>query len=283
MPWHQSQRMKTFHGNMGHQEWLLVTWLCRGWRVEFCMSCQTNFGGPQLTSNGMDRVTILFLCCIWDRARCCWTLCWDTSGTRSCQQTPPIFTNKQCLPCLAGFWCLRSQPFWYLLKVYIDDYIGLAIPTSKQILDHVEYGVICGMHDVLPSDSKETDWSHRAKIIVDQWWCMGNFEGASGVCCWMAHITLCCYHRESKLHFLLQSQLGCGPCKKHFVSPFWLWHSVPSYTKSTVFISITAGKGLVSPFYTIMREDHLLSFSNVMQGYNKSYRTASSTLPPVKV
>jgi len=38
----------------------------------------------------------------------------------------------------------------YLLEVYEDDFISLAIPTSQEQLDHVARGVLQGIHDVFP-------------------------------------------------------------------------------------------------------------------------------------
>jgi hypothetical protein len=35
--------------------------------------------------------------------------------------------------------------------------MGLAIPTSRQVLDHVANGVMCGIHDVFPADKDEAN------------------------------------------------------------------------------------------------------------------------------
>ena len=45
-----------------------------------------------------------------------------------------------------------TTPLRYLVEVYVDDYIGLAIPTTKRQLDHVANGVMCGIHDIFPPD-----------------------------------------------------------------------------------------------------------------------------------
>ena len=41
--------------------------------------------------------------------------------------------------------------------VYVDDCIGLAITTSKQILDHVVNGVLHYIHNIFPSNPNETE------------------------------------------------------------------------------------------------------------------------------
>ena len=43
----------------------------------------------------------------------------------------------------------------YLLEVYMDDYIKLAIPTSRQQLQHSSNAVMYGIHDVFPPKIKE--------------------------------------------------------------------------------------------------------------------------------
>ena len=43
----------------------------------------------------------------------------------------------------------------YLLDVYMDDYIGLAIPNSRLQLRHSSNAVMYGIHDVFPPDTKD--------------------------------------------------------------------------------------------------------------------------------
>jgi hypothetical protein len=44
------------------------------------------------------------------------------------------------------------QQLRYLVEVYVDDFIALAIPTSQQQLVHVGRGVLHGIHDIFPAD-----------------------------------------------------------------------------------------------------------------------------------
>ena len=39
-------------------------------------------------------------------------------------------------------------PLKYLVYVYVDNFIGLAILTTKQQLNHVTNDIMCGIHDV---------------------------------------------------------------------------------------------------------------------------------------
>jgi hypothetical protein len=42
--------------------------------------------------------------------------------------------------------------FQYLLEVYVDDFVSLVIPTSREQLLHVSTGTMMGIHDVFPAE-----------------------------------------------------------------------------------------------------------------------------------
>ena len=43
-----------------------------------------------------------------------------------------------------------SDDLRYVIDVFVDDCIGLAIPTSQSQLDHVANSIMMGMHEVFP-------------------------------------------------------------------------------------------------------------------------------------
>ncbi len=45
-----------------------------------------------------------------------------------------------------------SNRFLYALKVYVDDFMSILIPTSQEQLTHVATAVMTGNHDVFPAD-----------------------------------------------------------------------------------------------------------------------------------
>ncbi len=47
--------------------------------------------------------------------------------------------------------------FPYLLKVYVDDFVSLVIPTSREILHHVSMGTMTGIHYVFPADDIDSN------------------------------------------------------------------------------------------------------------------------------
>ena len=47
--------------------------------------------------------------------------------------------------------------FCYLLEVYVDDFVSLVIPTSREQLRHVSMGTMTGIHDVFPADDIDSN------------------------------------------------------------------------------------------------------------------------------
>ena len=50
-----------------------------------------------------------------------------------------------------------EDPFRYFIDVYVDDFIALMIPTSKDQLRHVANAVMHGIHDVFPADDNDEE------------------------------------------------------------------------------------------------------------------------------
>ena len=62
---------------------------------------------------------------------------------RSITETAPEF--KQLPPTAPA-----DSPLQYVLEVYVNDYIALAMPVSQQQLRHLGQAVMHGIHDVFP-------------------------------------------------------------------------------------------------------------------------------------
>ncbi len=48
-----------------------------------------------------------------------------------------------------------DDPFKYKVEVYVDDFMNMVIPTTRQQLRHVSGGVMHGIHDVFPADAND--------------------------------------------------------------------------------------------------------------------------------
>ena len=59
-----------------------------------------------------------------------------------------------------------KEPFNYMLELYTDDYIVLAIPKIQYQLHHVANAIVTGIHDVFPPDKDEKEDSISLKKIL---------------------------------------------------------------------------------------------------------------------
>jgi hypothetical protein len=65
-----------------------------------------------------------------------------------------------------------SNAFRYFIDVYVDDFIPMTIPTSREHLEHVATAVMTGIHDVFPAseDAEEDPLSlKKLKKLEGQW------------------------------------------------------------------------------------------------------------------
>ena len=51
----------------------------------------------------------------------------------------------------------EGNSFGYMWEVYVDNYIALAVPTSKDQLDHVADAILKGIHEVFPEDDNDSE------------------------------------------------------------------------------------------------------------------------------
>jgi hypothetical protein len=49
------------------------------------------------------------------------------------------------------------QGFWYMVEVYVDDFMSLVIPVSREQLRHVANVMMHGIHDVFPPDINDDE------------------------------------------------------------------------------------------------------------------------------
>ena len=48
-----------------------------------------------------------------------------------------------------------THVFWFMVKVYVDDFMSLVIPVSREQLRHVVNAIMHGIHDVFPPDNND--------------------------------------------------------------------------------------------------------------------------------
>ena len=55
-----------------------------------------------------------------------------------------------------------------MLEVYVDDYIVLAVPTSKEQLDHVANAILKGIHEVFPENKEDSKDSISLRKLLKE-------------------------------------------------------------------------------------------------------------------
>ncbi len=145
-----------------------------------------------------------------------------------------------------------SQTLKYLLEVYMDDFIGLAIPTSQQQLQHYSNAVMYGIHDVFPPDDNDNDdpISLRKLIKGDGSWAivkdiLGLTFNGDNKTVWLEE------NKRTALLTILTSWIRSAKRRTAGI-PFTQFRSVVAKIRHA-FVTIPAGRGLLSPFNAILR------------------------------
>ena len=74
----------------------------------------------------------------------------------------------------------KDDIFGYMLEVYVDNYIALAMPTSQEQLDHVANAILEGIHEVLPEDEEDSEGPISLKKLLREegmWAIMKDIRG----------------------------------------------------------------------------------------------------------
>ena len=163
----------------------------------------------------------------------------------------------------------ETGPLKFMLEVYMDDYIGLAIPTSISQLRHYANAVMYGIHDVFPPDDDDDNdpISNKKLMKMDGSWAtikdiLGlTFDGANKTI-WLES------DKRDILLTVLTGWLRAGRDKNCGI-PFSEFQSIVAKVRHA-FLTIPAGRGLMSQFNTILRKQP----TRVFLHRNRALRTA---------
>ena len=147
----------------------------------------------------------------------------------------------------------------YMIEVYVDDYISLAIPRTKEDLRHIANAVLTGIHDVFPPDElQESDpISYKKLLKLEGMWALVKdilgftFDGENKTI-WLEGPKRDVLLTTIK-HWLNQSE------KRNAGVPFDEFRTVIAKLRHA-FISIPGGKGLLSPCNSIIRTEPSVVF-----------------------
>jgi hypothetical protein len=154
-------------------------------------------------------------------------------------------------------------PLRFLLEVFMDDFIGLAIPTSLAQLRHYSNAVMYGIHDIFPphqDDSIDPISVHKLLKGDGRWATTKDilgltFDGDSKTL-WLQE------DKRDALLTILSGWLRISRTKRIGI-PFSEFQSVIAKIRHA-FVTIPAGYGLMSPFNAILRQKpaHVLLHKN---------------------
>jgi len=148
--------------------------------------------------------------------------------------------------------------FLYLMEVFVDDFIALTIPGAQQHLNHVANSMMSGIHDVFPPAptieddpisqkklvKKEGEWANVKEILGM------TFDGTDKTI-WLSE------EKRDRLLTTLHEWIRLSSRKGGI--KFDEFQSTLSKLQHA-FITIPAGRGLLSPFYSILRRKPAVVF-----------------------
>ena len=166
-----------------------------------------------------------------------------------------------------------DDKFSYMIEVFVDDFMSLAIATSQRQLEHVGTGTMMGIHDVFPASETrgEDPISEKKMDKLDSQFdtrktLLGfDFDGADKTM-WLQE------EKRAALLLVLKSWLRSS-IQAHAGIPFKTFESVTAKLRHA-FTAIPAGVGLLSPCNKILA----LKPSRVYLHRNKELRTAISDI-----
>ena len=139
----------------------------------------------------------------------------------------------------------------YIMEVYMDDYVTAAIASGQDHLNHLANATMHGIHDVFPEnmDNSNDPISEKKLKKKDGSWALvkdilGLTFNGDDKTVWLED------EKRQCLLTLLHGWIRSSRDAKHGI-PFDEFRSV-IYKIRHAFITIPAGKGLLSPFYRIL-------------------------------
>ncbi len=146
----------------------------------------------------------------------------------------------------------KKGKLFYALEVYVDDFMSIVIPTSKEQLEHVATAIMTGIHDVFPADivdgndpisekkllKGEGQYSHMKTLLGF------DFDGKRKTM-WLEE------EKRAKLLTILHSWLRASSLNRGI--PFGEFESVIAKVRHA-FTALPGGRGLLSPCNRLLKK-----------------------------
>ena len=147
----------------------------------------------------------------------------------------------------------------FVMEVYMDDYINLAIATSKNQLDHTANATMYAIHDVFPpAPTAEIDPISLGKLLKKEgsWALIKDILGLTfngdDKTVWLED------DKRNALLTVLHGWIRSSDSRTHGI-PFNEFRSVLAKLRHA-FLTIPTGRGLLSPFYRILAKQPTFVF-----------------------
>ena len=142
--------------------------------------------------------------------------------------------------------------FLYCVEVYVDDFMGIVIPISKEQLDHVANAIMSGIHDVFPADiidsndpiSEKKLEKGEAQFSTLKTLLGFDFDGKRKTM-WLEE------EKRAKLLTTLKGWIRTGERERGV--PFKEFESVIAKLRHA-FLAVQGGRGLLSPCNRLLRK-----------------------------
>ncbi len=146
----------------------------------------------------------------------------------------------------------QGSPLRYSLEVYVDDFMSIIIPTSREQLEHVASAVMLGIHDVFPADiidSNDPISEKKLKKGEGQYSTLKtllgfDFDGTRKTM-WLEE------EKRAKLLTSLKGWIRSGERERGI--PFKEFESMTAKLRHA-FLFLTGGKGLLPPCNRLLRK-----------------------------
>ncbi len=146
-----------------------------------------------------------------------------------------------------------QQEMRYLIKVYVDDFMALVIPTTNKEVIHVGRAVMHRIHDVFPEDDNDSNNPISEKKLVKKEGCMSTRKTLLGFDFNLEDKTLWLEEgKRNQILTILHSWL-CTTARGHHAISFKEFESVVARLRH-VFTALPAGLGLLLPCNAILRK-----------------------------
>jgi len=146
----------------------------------------------------------------------------------------------------------KNGKLCYALKVYVNDFMSIVIPTSKEQLEHVATAIMTGIHDVFPANKVDSNDQISEKKLLNGEGQYSLFKTLLGFDFDGKRKTMWLEEEErAKLLTILHSWLRAGSLNCGI--PFGNFESVIAKVRFA-FTALPGGRGLLSPCNCLLKK-----------------------------